>query len=103
MPSCEDCRHGRYELLDRSRIEKHSLTHSTTSASPGFRSPAGKCPGISSGDSPRTVWFHPGASGTTPDVASRKGDRECTEMRYREQLRGHAPRPRTRSAESLQA
>src|SRR6202035_1067965 len=102
MPSCEDCRHGRYEPPDRSRIEKHSLTRSITPASPGFRSPAGKCHGISSGDSLRIVWFHPDAYGTIPDAASRRGGPECIETRYRAQLRGHALQPRIQNAESLQ-
>src|SRR5439155_24172767 len=53
-------------------------------------------------DSLRIVWFHPDASGTTPDVASRKGDQECIETRCREQPGRHALRPRVQSAESLQ-
>src|ERR1700728_3373 len=99
---CEDCRPERYEPPDRSRIERRSLTRSTRPASPGFRSPAGKCYGISSVDSLRIVWFHLDASGTIPDVASRKGDPECIETRYPEQLRGHALQPGIQNVESLQ-
>src|SRR5260370_37887957 len=102
MLSCEDCRHERCEHPDRSRIEKRSLTRSTTPASPGFRSPEGKCHGISSVDSLRIVWFHPDASGTIPDVASRKGDLECIETRYHEQLRGHDLQTGIQNAVSLQ-
>src|ERR1700683_3335965 len=102
MPPCETCRQGRYEPPDRSRIEKHSLTRSITHSSPRFRSPTGKCHGISSGDSLRIVWFHPDAYGTTPDAASRKGGPECIETRYPAQLRGHALQPEIQNAENLQ-
>src|SRR5437773_11652479 len=89
--SCEDCTRGRYELPDRSRTEKLFSVRSIAPTTPGFQNPVGKCHGISSVDSRRIVWFHPVASETIPDAASRKGDRECIETRYREQLRGRAP------------
>src|SRR5437588_11279411 len=102
MASCEDCRHERYELPDRSRIEKRSLARPITFASPRFRSPAGKCHDIFSVVSLCIVWFHPDAFGTIPDVPSRRDDRECTETRHPEQLRAHALLPRTQNAGSLQ-